>query len=81
LRLLLGEAASGASGVLPGLGADVGDQLGSQVVLGELVAESGDGKADHVAGRQGQFVQAGLGGEAAEPAPLLVGDVDGGAVV
>jgi hypothetical protein len=39
--------------VLLGLGADVGDQLGSQVVLGELVAEPGDGKADHVAGRQG----------------------------
>src|SRR5206468_68372 len=75
--VVLGEATSGPSGVLLGLGTDVGDQFGPQVVLGELVAEPGDGKADHVTGRQGQLVQACLGGEAAEPSPLLVGDVDG----
>jgi hypothetical protein len=43
--------------------------------------EPGDGKADHVTGRQREFVQACLGREAAELSPLLVGDVDGRSVV
>src|SRR5436189_156598 len=75
------RAARGPAGGLLGRGTEVGDQFGPQVALGELVAEPGDGKADHVTGGQGQLVQACLGGEAAEPSPLLVGDVDGGSVV
>jgi hypothetical protein len=79
--LAVGQATSRSSGISLGLASDMRDQGLAQLLLGELVAQARDAKADHVAGRQGNIVKTGLGGESAEPSPLLVGQVDGGSVV
>jgi hypothetical protein len=79
--LAFGQATSRSSWIPLGLTADMRDQGLAELSVRKLVAKACHGKPDHVTGRQGQIVKACLGGEPAEPSPLLVGQVDGGSVV